>query len=70
LITYWPKVGNFAAYTFVDLQKLQFFCFFFCLDAKETKNQGQPDRSARLSSQRGKSRFIFMLIPKKITSLF
>jgi hypothetical protein len=52
LITYWPKVGNFAAYTFVDLQKLQFFCFFFCLDAKETKNQGQPDRSARLSRLR------------------
>jgi len=25
------------------------FYFFFCLDAKETKNQGQPDRSARLS---------------------
>jgi hypothetical protein len=25
------------------------FCFFFCLDAKETKNQGKPDRSARFS---------------------
>jgi len=28
------------------------FCFFFCLDAKETKNQGKPDRSARFSGQR------------------
>jgi hypothetical protein len=25
------------------------FCFFFCLDAKETKDQGKPDRSARFS---------------------
>jgi hypothetical protein len=25
------------------------FCPFFCLDAKEAKNQGQSDRSARLS---------------------
>jgi len=35
------------------------FCFFFCLDAKETKNQGKStsgrigsDRSARFSGQR------------------
>ena len=33
-------------------RKQLFFCLFFCLDAKETKNQGQPDRSARLSGQR------------------
>jgi hypothetical protein len=25
------------------------FFFFFCLDAKETKDQGKPDRSARFS---------------------
>ena len=25
------------------------FCLFFCLDTKETKNQGKPDRSARFS---------------------
>jgi hypothetical protein len=33
-----------------DIKQLIFFvCFFFCLDAKETKNQGKPDRSARFS---------------------
>jgi len=32
------------------------YCFFFCLDAKETKNQGKPDRSAHFSGPtRGKS---------------
>ena len=25
------------------------YCSFFCLDAKETKDQGKPDRSARFS---------------------
>ena len=43
-----------------------FFCFFFCLDAKETKNQGQPDRAARLSGLRRRnavvnSRAFFMV---------
>jgi hypothetical protein len=32
---------------------------FFCLDTKETKNQGKPDCSARFSRPaRGKSRWI------------
>jgi hypothetical protein len=29
--------------------QIDFVLLFFCLDAKETKNQGQADRSARLS---------------------
>ena len=38
---------------------LRCFCFFFCLDAKETKNQGKHHRSAGFSlPARGKSRWI------------
>jgi hypothetical protein len=32
--------------------KLNTLCLFFCLDAKETKNQGQINGSAHLSAQR------------------
>ena len=41
--------GSFCKTIHYTMVVYKCFFFFFCLDAKETKNQGQPDRSARLS---------------------
>jgi hypothetical protein len=48
----WVGVSLSSLWDWLLFEVCRGFFFFFCLDTKETKNQGQPDGSARLPGQR------------------